>query len=191
MKITLVVLLLALLSFSAVKADEWDALRQVMHDACLEYRIIWTEFQREAHSQEQWEINERCMGVDYETQVVDVIINLFKLLDNPNPITEMIKIVSESYKAWNSLMNDCQISEDFNELRQYCKDADCSVPTLTKRAYANIAKIRELGEEISEQKQHTEEADKIVGKDFALIAKIVLGMTNNSTKEMTYSTISE
>ena len=178
-----VLLLLALVSLS-VLADEREEIKKYIHEMTELYKNEWIGFQAGAHLQESWDLPKKCMDDAFEESGVEMIMAIVQIIETQDPVTQVIKFLTEGYKMYMNVKRTCELDKDYEELRLYCKISDCSVTTVTARAYKHIEKIRELAEEISNEPEDTPESQFIIGYDYAHIATLVLGVVDELPARM-------
>ena len=164
--------------------DEREEIKKVIHEFTQHYRNEWTGFQAAVHLQDTWTLPEQCMDDQYEEQVVDMVMALVDIIEKSTPITEIVKFISEGYKVFSNVRNECELTSDFTELRLYCKAADCSVSAITQRAYKHIKLIRDIADDMEHEEGETEESQFNLGYNSGHIATLVLGLTNTVEQQL-------
>ena len=178
------------MTLTPAHAGEREKIKEYVHIIADQVKNNWTGFQASIHLQELWDLPERCMNDDFEESVVDMIFAFVNIIEKQYPIQDIIKLVSEAYKNYNVIKTHCQIDSDLEELREYCSFADCSIKTMTKRAYSHISRIRELAESMQKEREDTPHSQFMRGYYFANIWTIVLGLTDRSVKALVGDLIS-
>ena len=157
------------MTLTPTQAGERERIKEFIHEYASIYKNIWSGFQASLHLEETWKLPERCLDDDFEESAVDMIFALVNIIEKQYPIQDIIKIVSEAYKNYNVIKTHCQITSDLEELREYCSVADCSIKTMTKRAYSHISRIRELAELMNKEKKLNPESEFKYGYYFGYI----------------------
>ena len=173
MKITIVLILLVALICSPTMAVS-DEIQEFIHEFAHNSRFLWKGFQTTVHQAEEWNLPESCFGTQFEEDLYTVIVAIINILEEPNPIKYIIMLISKGNEIIRNVKDDCQVSDDWEELTKYWETAECGPGAISKRAYSHISRIRELVEDIESLSLDSESELIQAGGDAGNIATIVL-----------------
>mmetsp|Transcript_31018 Transcript_31018/g.30564 ORF Transcript_31018/g.30564 Transcript_31018/m.30564 type:complete len:107 (+) Transcript_31018:26-346(+) len=106
MKVAVLLTLLLLSTFADPIPEKIEEIEEIIHDISHGSKMFWTGFQAKIHLQESWDLPQSCFGAGFEKDLYTVVMSLINIVEQPNPITDLIKLVTKGYEITSSLKKD-------------------------------------------------------------------------------------